>query len=119
MPHTALGHIHYEQTLAKGYSAADVTVLPTLEDNLPNVILESAACGTPIVSFDSGGCGGAVVDGITGCIVERGNVQKLTEAVERIRKEDMSGTCRAYANQHFSLSKQGRNYLDLFDTLSV
>ena len=50
-----LGHINDEETLASLYSAADVMVVPSLQENLSNSIMESLACGTPVVAFDIGG----------------------------------------------------------------
>ncbi len=50
-----LSFLNSEYKIAKAYSAADVFVLPSLQDNLPNTIMESLACGTPVVAFDSGG----------------------------------------------------------------
>ena len=76
IPFTALGHIDEEWKLAVGYSAADVTVLPSLEDNLPNVILESSSCNTKVIAFDAGGVKDAVIDNVTGNIIESIDVQK-------------------------------------------
>ena len=50
-----LGHLHDDVSLVTLYSAVDVTVVPSLQENLSNVILESLACATPVVGFDIGG----------------------------------------------------------------
>lgn len=117
LPHTALGHVDSPHTLAQGYSAADVTVLPTLEDNLPNVILESVACGTPVVAFDSGGVGDAVVDGVTGYTVARGDCQALAEAAVRAAAMDWRTVCSEYAERHFALTVQAGAYEELLEEL--
>ena len=52
---TFLGTITEEEKLALCYAAADVFVTPSIEDNLPNTVLESLACGTPVVAFTTGG----------------------------------------------------------------
>jgi glycosyltransferase involved in cell wall biosynthesis len=50
-----LGKLSDVETIAKAYSAATVFVSPSIEDNLPNTIMESMACGTPVVGFEVGG----------------------------------------------------------------
>ncbi len=52
---TFLGTTNNDELMAQWYSAADVFISPSLEDNLPNTVLESLACGTPVVGFDVGG----------------------------------------------------------------
>ncbi|MCR5510648.1 MAG: glycosyltransferase, partial [Lachnospiraceae bacterium] len=52
----ALGRTKDVYELAKVYSAADVFLNPTYEDNLPTVNLEAEACGTPVIAYDTGGC---------------------------------------------------------------
>lgn len=52
---TFLGTISNDNHLAKCYSAADVFITPSLEDNLPNTVMESLACATPVVAFKTGG----------------------------------------------------------------
>jgi len=51
----SLGYQANEEYMSRIYSAADLQVVPSLQDNLPNVVLESLACGTPVVCFDCGG----------------------------------------------------------------
>lgn len=52
---TFLGTIGSEEKLAQCYAAADAFLIPSLEDNLPYTVMESLACGTPVVSFTTGG----------------------------------------------------------------
>lgn len=117
LPFTALGHVHSNELLSLGYSAADVLVMPTLEDNLPNIILESAACGTPIVAFDSGGVSDAVVNHSTGYLVPRGKSDELAKFALQAAGEEWTARCRNYATRHFSLDVQSRAYSDLFHVL--
>ena len=65
--------------LAEWYSLADDFVNPTMEDNYPTVNLEAQACGTPVVTFNSGGSAECIKDGF-GIGVERGNYRMLLEA---------------------------------------
>lgn len=55
LPSYALGYVSNERQIANVYNAADVYVLPSLEDNLPNTIMEAMACGVPCVGFRVGG----------------------------------------------------------------
>lgn len=55
LPAFPLGYVSDEKTIVQIYSSADVFVLPSLEDNLPNTIMEAMACGVPSVGFKVGG----------------------------------------------------------------
>lgn len=63
-----LGPIGEPRRLAAVYAAADVFVAPSREDNLPNTLVESLACGTPVASFAVGGIPDIVEDGVNGCL---------------------------------------------------
>src|SRR5437660_770950 len=80
IPHLALGPLSTERLLSQVYSAADVHVVPTRADNLPNTVLESMACGVPIVGFDVGGVSDMVRDGITGLLASEGDLAELGNA---------------------------------------
>jgi glycosyltransferase involved in cell wall biosynthesis len=113
IPYTALGHIEEEWKLAVGYSAADITLLPTLEDNLPNVILESVACATPVVAFDSGGVADAVIDGLTGMIVNTGDIDGFANAIEYLFDSPISSKILRTITQHKWLATdQALSYLN-------
>ncbi|MGE6312920.1 glycosyltransferase [Bacillus cereus] len=72
--------------LAQIYSAADVFVNLTLEDNFPTTNLESLACGTPVITFDTGGSVESV-DKNSGFIVEKGNIQEVLNRIKIVKKE--------------------------------
>ena len=75
-----------QQELAEIYSAADVLVNPTREDNYPTVNMESIACGTPVLTFETGGSP-EMVDSNTGAVVPCDDVDKLIREIKRICKE--------------------------------
>ena len=68
------------EELAAWYSTADIFVNPTLEDNYPTVNLEAIACGTPVITFDTGGSPESAV--LYGKIVERGNIRMLLSFIK-------------------------------------
>ena len=116
IPYTALGHINEEWKLAVGYSAADVTLLPSLEDNLPNVILESSACGTPVVAFDSGGIRDAVVERITGETSPQLNVNKFIEKINSTLSDtNYTLSSRSFAVNYFQQTQAGVNYIKIIE----
>lgn len=80
LPRNVLGiqRTNSPQELAAWYTAADVFVNPTLEDNYPTTHLEAQACGTPVVTFNSGGAGETVLPG-NGFVVERMNYDLLLQ----------------------------------------
>lgn len=78
-----LGRINDERLMAMAYSAADVFVIPSLEDNLPNTMLESLLCGTPVIGFQNGGIPDVVINQKTGYLCPEISVQSLTETIEK------------------------------------
>lgn len=66
--------------LAAWYSAADVFVNPTIEDNFPTTQIEALACGTPVVCYDTGGCAESLDDNC-GIVVPKGDVPALADTI--------------------------------------
>ena len=105
--------------LAELYSAADVFVNLTWQDNYPTVNLEAIACGTPVVTYRMGGSIEAVTEH-TGFVVEQGDVKGILEAVRKIEKEGKTSyqqPCRDYALAHFNKEERYADYLRLYDEL--
>ena len=105
--------------LAELYAAAEAFVNPTWQDNYPTVNLEAIACGTPVVTYRTGGSI-EVVTSDTGIIVEQGDVKGLMEAVrkiEKLTKNYFQPRCRAYAEAHFSKEDRYADYLKLYEVL--
>ena len=105
--------------LAQLYSAADVFVNATWQDNYPTVNLEAIACGTPVVTYRTGGSIESVTAD-TGRVVEQGDIDGLAKAVASIRsqgKEWYAPRCRAYAEHNFDKNERYIDYLQLYDEL--
>lgn len=77
-----LGVIKSEATLASIYNAADFFVIPSLEDNLPNTIVESMACGTPVIGFNTGGLPDLIINEQTGLLVHFENATQLAHSID-------------------------------------
>ena len=105
--------------LAAIYSRATVFVNLTLADNFPVTNLESLACGTPVVTYDSGGSPEAI-DAGTGLVVPRGDVVAAAAAVVRLAggdREAMRRRCRERAAAMFRLETQYDRYVNLYRSL--
>lgn len=105
--------------LAELYSQASVFVNPTRNDSFPTVNLEALACGTPVVTYRTGGSPEAI-DENTGLVVEKGDVNGLAHAVqyvldnpERFSRE----TCRNRAVENFNKDTQFDKYISLYDRI--
>ncbi len=105
--------------LAELYSGAMIFVNPTYEDNFPTVNLEALACGTPVITYRTGGSPEAI-DEHTGMVVEKGDVKGLAEAImgvinnpERFSAKD----CVDRVNSHFNQDVQFAKYVDLYEDL--
>ena len=108
-------HTRNVEELMQLYSNASVYVNPTLEDNFPTTNLEALACGTPVVTFETGGSVEAI-DETCGRIVPKGDVKKLFEAVEVLCKnsENMREACRMRALNFNKYNRFGE-YLNLYE----
>jgi glycosyltransferase involved in cell wall biosynthesis len=84
LPHHHLGATNDDRRLAEAYNAADVFVIPSRDDNLPNTVLESLACGTPVVGFAVGGIPDMVRMGETGLLAAPEDTCAMAEAIERV-----------------------------------
>ena len=107
--------------LAELYSAATAFVNPTWQDNYPTVNLEAIACGTPVVTYRTGGSVEVITED-TGRIVEQGDVAGLLEAVREIAdkgKVQYTAKCRAFALANFHKEDRYADYLKLYEDLTT
>ena len=118
LPHNIIGIKRTEniRQLAELYAAADVFVNPTWQDNYPTVNLEAIACGTPVVTYRTGGSIEAVTEH-TGFVVEQGDVLEAVRKIEKAGKTSYQQPCRDYALAHFNKKERYADYLRLYDEL--
>jgi glycosyltransferase involved in cell wall biosynthesis len=119
--HLPLGRVNNDRMLSTIYSAADVFVIPSLQESFGQTVIESLACGTPVVGFASGGIVDMVRPGETGWLAPTGDTAGLREAIlESLRdprRQAMGQHCRRVAVEEYSLDVQARAYLQLYETL--
>lgn len=118
----SLGWIEDEATLATAYSAADLFVLPSLLENLPNTVMESMACGTPCIAFAQGGMSQLIDHGINGYLASAYATEELTRGMTRLLvdsrlREKMSRQARLKMEQDFALPQVCQRYLSLYRQL--
>lgn len=108
---------HSQYELAMLYSLADVYVNPTYADMYPTVNLESLACGTPVITYRTGGSPESV-DEKTGIVIDNGDLNGLSEAIRRMKKSSLlSLNCRKRAEELFDKDKCFEKYIELYDKL--
>lgn len=100
--------------LAAIYSTANVFINPTLEDNFPTTNLESLACGTPVITFETGGSV-ECVNYSCGIVVEKGNINELLEGIKQVKDSNLSNQCCLERSKLFSLN----NMLDKYEELYI
>lgn len=121
LPNNIIGISRTENVnqLAELYSVADAFINPTWQDNYPTVNLEAISCGTPVITYRTGGSVEAVTDS-TGYVVEQGDVKGLLDAARAVRqrgKDHYRASCRQYALRHFRKEDRYADYFRLYDEL--
>jgi glycosyltransferase involved in cell wall biosynthesis len=117
-----LGTLKDDVSLALAYSAADVFVAPSVQDNLPNTVLEAIACGTPCVAFDIGGMPDLIKHKHNGYLARPYEIEDFAQGInwildDRERLQKLSEASRAKAEQEFTLTLQASRYRDLFQEI--
>lgn len=102
--------------LAQLYSSAAVFVNPTYNDNYPTTNLEAIACGTPVITYNTGGSPEAI-DMHTGIVVEQGDIDALEKAVNQLTTSNYSALCRLKAQKEFDNTKCFTPYITLYNKL--
>jgi len=115
-----LGVIQDEKTMATVYNIADVLILPSIEDNLPNVMLEALCCGLPLVSFSNGGMNEIIKPGENGLLVEEQTPEAIISAVkEYFLHSSKYNKANISENAHslFNASIQAKAYIEVYKEL--
>ncbi|MBS3027365.1 MAG: glycosyltransferase [Dolichospermum sp. DET50] len=114
-----LGRLNDDISLSLVYAAADVFIAPSLQDNLPNTVMESLACGTPCVAFDIGGMSDMIEHQQNGYLARPFDIDDLAKGIawvlddeERLRKLGVNS--REKVENNFTLEIQAKNYLSIY-----
>lgn len=115
---TAITRTSNQEELVSWYQRAYVYVNPTLEDNFPTTNLEALACGTPVITFHTGGSPESITDKC-GIVVEKGNIEKLKEAILSLdnKTETTSSSCREQAVK-FDRNVRFQEYMEVYEQLN-
>ncbi|WP_392482476.1 glycosyltransferase family 4 protein [Nostoc sp. C110] len=117
-----LGHLYDDLSLATVYSAADVMLVPSLQESFGQTASESLACGTPVVAFNSTGLKDIVDHQQNGYLANPYEVDDFAKGIAWIleneqRLEKLSFYARKKAEQEFTLELQARRYSALFEEI--
>lgn len=105
------------EELARLYSSANVFINPTYSDNFPTVNIEALSCGTPVITYKTGGSPEAI-DTNTGVVVEQGDVKAMADAIKQMKLNPLSSeACRKRAVEYFDKNKCFDKYIDLYEKL--
>ncbi|MEH2080656.1 MAG: glycosyltransferase family 4 protein [Nostoc sp.] len=117
-----LGHLHDSISLATVYSAADVMLVPSLQESFGQTASESFACGTPVVAFNSTGLKDIVDHQQNGYLAKPYEVEDFAKGIAWVLKNEqrlqkLSFYARAKADKEFTLELQARRYSALFQEI--
>lgn len=123
IPVNFIGHLSDDISLAMLYSAVDVMVVPSRQDNLPNTVVESLACGTPVVAFDIGGMPDLIEHKVTGYLARPFDVADLAEGVGWMLTDDhrlgvLGVNARAKALKCFDMKEVAARYAGLYQDVA-
>jgi glycosyltransferase involved in cell wall biosynthesis len=117
-----LGYLTSDRLKSMAYSAADLFIFPTRADNLPLVLQESMACGTPMISFDIGGVADLVRQGVTGYLAKSENASDFATGIMELLEDNnlrkkMGENSRRIALEEYPLELQVEKYIELYSQI--
>jgi glycosyltransferase involved in cell wall biosynthesis len=121
VPHMPLGSVDDEERLAVAYNAADLFLIPSVQDNFPNTALEALASGLPSVGSRVGGVPEIVREGSTGSLADVGDADAFAGAIAQLlsspeRLHEMSMQCRRIAVEEYALEVQAKRYVEVYQS---
>ena len=116
------GRFHDDVSLAVAYSAGDVMIAPSIQDNLPSTVMEALACGTPVVAFDIGGIPDMIEHQRNGYLARAFDTENLAMGIRWIleneeRRLELSRQARSRAVEKYALPTIARRHVQLYQEL--
>ena len=120
LPVHYLGRLHDEISIALLYSAVDVFVAPSEQENLPNTVMEALACGTPVTAFDIGGMPDMIEHQINGYLAKPFDVSDLSVGIDWVlsdenRHKKLCLKARGKAVSCFDIKKIAKQYAEFYE----
>lgn len=119
----SLGYISDQSTMIAIYSSADLFIIPSLEDNLPNTIMESMACGTPCVGFKTGGIPEMIDHKVNGYIANYMDAEDIATGIQWVLgnkdQKALSAACVKKVRENYSEEIVSEKYLELYHSIKI
>ena len=119
LPVHPIGYVSDQQQIRDVYNAANVFVLPSLEDNLPNTIMEAMACGVPCVGFKVGGIPEMIDHGKNGYVATERNADDLAKGIHWVLDEGdfaaLSADAVGKVQRSYSQRSVAMQYLEVYN----
>jgi glycosyltransferase involved in cell wall biosynthesis len=117
-----LGYLDQDSQKAFAYSAADLLVAPSVQENLANTVMESLACGTPVVAFDIGGMPDMIRHRSTGYLARPADTDDLAIGIDWVlsrlsNSQEAAALARAHVLDQYSPSRVAGQYLSLYQSI--
>lgn len=117
-----LGYVENPKEMARIYSAADITVVPSTDENLANTALEAMACGLPVVAFDSGGMKDAIKHLETGYLARAGDSADLARGIrlfieDREMRFQVGTSANRIIQREFDADLQAEKFSELYSNI--
>lgn len=117
-----LGKISDDRVMSMAYAAADLFVIPSLQESFGQTVIEAMACATPVVGFASGGIADTVRPGLTGELAPTGDVPALRAAIVKLLNDPamrarMGEKAREIVMAEYALDVQAKQYEALYQSL--
>ncbi len=116
--------LHQIPELSAAYFGADIALLPTLEESLPNFLVESQNCGLPVVAYDTAGVSETFIDKESGFLVPQNDINDFRDKVMKLQenqslRKKMGLKARDWALSEFNSDDRLNDYLKLLQNNSI